>query len=205
MTSRFPIHFVDTSPRARAKFARMAIKLGYHTEVYGDLAELADHRPSQGVVIARDDEAHGGVRDMLRVMGEAGVWLPLVASGEEPALERVVAAIKAGAIDYLALPLEPENLEAALLRLAKEMGPYIVMRRRVVSARNSLAELSEREREVLNRLSQGCSNKEIARDLAISPRTVEIHRANMMLKLGTKHLAAALRLMIDAEVAEMRC
>ena len=59
--------------------------------------------------------------------------------------------------------------------------------------------LSRREREVLELLSAGCSNKEIARTLAISPRTVEIHRGNMMTKLHAGHAADAVRLWLDAQ------
>lgn len=189
----------------------MAMELGYHAEVYGDLAELSQHRPSDGVVFVCGDvgqqgtgEGNDGVRTMLDAMGKAGISLPLVAGSEQPTLECAVAAVKAGAIDYLAWPLEIKALDAALQRLTDEIAAYIARRRRVVVARNSLAELSVREREVLDRLSHGFSNKEIARDLSISPRTVEIHRANMMVKLGTKHVAAALRLMLDAEMEPPR-
>lgn len=201
MTSRFPIHFVDSSPRARAEFARMAMELGYHAEVYGDLAELAQHRPGEGVVVA-SDEVGACVATMLGVMGRAGVSLPLVAASEDPTLAKAVSAVKAGAIDYLALPFDIDTLGTSLGRLSHEIRAYIAKRSRVVAARNNLAELSVREREVLDRLSNGFSNKEIARDLSISPRTVEIHRANMMVKLGAKHVAAAVRLMLDAEMDE---
>lgn len=177
------------------------MQLGYHAEVYGDLAELARHRPAEGVVFVRDDVA-SGVNAVLSTMGDAGISLPLVAASEEPTLARAVAAVKAGAIDYLALPFETDDLKAALIRLRHEIASYIVKRSRLVAARNSLAELSMREREVLDRLSRGFSNKEIARDLSISPRTVEIHRANMMVKLGAKHVAAAVRLMLDAKMDE---
>ena len=62
--------------------------------------------------------------------------------------------------------------------------------------------LSNREREVLDRLTQGCSNKVIARDLDISPRTVEIHRGNMMEKLGARHAAEAVRLQLEASLVD---
>ena len=60
--------------------------------------------------------------------------------------------------------------------------------------------LSRREREVLDWLSEGSSNKAIARQLCISPRTVEIHRANMMSKLGARHAAEAVRLRLEAQI-----
>jgi DNA-binding CsgD family transcriptional regulator len=68
------------------------------------------------------------------------------------------------------------------------------MRRSMVEAQRRIATLSRRERQVLDWLAQGSSNKLIARALDISPRTVEIHRANMMDKLGVQHSAEAVRL-----------
>ena len=81
-----------------------------------------------------------------------------------------------------------------------EADQHAERRRREVEAQRAIAMLSRREREVLELLSAGCSNKEIARRLDISPRTVEIHRGNMMTKLGAGHAADAVRLWIDAQL-----
>lgn len=70
----------------------------------------------------------------------------------------------------------------------------------MIEARDRIASLSEREREVLEWLSEGSSNKVMARELEISPRTVEIHRANMMNKLGARHAAEAVRLRLEAKL-----
>lgn len=70
----------------------------------------------------------------------------------------------------------------------------------MIAARRLIEDLSEREREVLDLLVDGGSNKRIARELSISPRTVEIHRANMMQKLGAGHVAEAIRLRLDAKL-----
>ena len=73
-------------------------------------------------------------------------------------------------------------------------------RRRMIEARDRISTLSTREREVLDWLAEGSSNKAIARELDISPRTVEIHRANMMNKLGVRHAAEAVRLRLEAKL-----
>ena len=79
-----------------------------------------------------------------------------------------------------------------------DAGRHAEARRRLIDARRRIDQLSKREREVLDWLSEGCSNKAIARELEISPRTVEIHRANMMDKLGAGHAAEAVRLRLEA-------
>ncbi len=117
-----------------------------------------------------------------------------------PGTARVVEAIKAGALDYLALPLDPERLEELIDRIDEEARAHSEARRRMIEARSRIEVLSAREREVLDWLAQGCSNKTIARELDISPRTVEIHRANMMAKLGAGHAAEAVRLRIEARL-----
>ena len=90
----------------------------------------------------------------------------------------------------------------ALGRIGKDVDAHVQARRKMVEARNKIAMLSPREREVLDWLAEGCSNKMIGRELGISPRTVEIHRANLMSKLGTDHSAQAVRLRLEAKLDE---
>ena len=108
--------------------------------------------------------------------------------------------MKAGALDYLPLPLQPGRLGAMLERIDDEAAAQADARQRMIEARGRIRNLSAREREVLDWLAQGSSNKAIARELEISPRTVEIHRANMMAKLGANHAAEAVRLKLEANL-----
>lgn len=200
MSERQTVHFVEHDIRLRADLARATFALGHHAEVYADIEELAEHPPRRGVVAVHDTGEPGGVRETLNYLAECGIWLPLVAMDERPSTGRVVAAIKAGALDYLPLPLEPIRLGAMLERIGDEARAHADARRRMVEARGRIGILSTREREVLDWLARGSSNKTIARELAISPRTVEIHRANMMTKLGAAHSAEAVRLRIEAKL-----
>jgi two-component system, LuxR family, response regulator FixJ len=200
MGQRTIIHFVDADSRLRADLARTAFAMGHHAEVYADLAELCDHPPQSGIVVMRDCPATGGIEVALDLLARCGIWLPVVAMDETPQTGRVVAAIKAGAFDYLPLPIEAERLGAMIERIGEEAGELAEARRRMIEARGRIGNLSAREREVLDRLAAGNSNKSIARELQISPRTVEIHRANMMSKLGASHAAEAVRLRIEARI-----
>jgi FixJ family two-component response regulator len=199
MSERQIIHFVEADMRLRADLARVTFALGHHAEVYADITELAEHPPQRGIVAVRDDGADD-VGELLDYLADHGICLPLVAMAFDPETSRVVAAIKAGALDYLALPLGPQSLAATLARIGDEAREHAEARRRMIEARNRIGNLSHREREVLDWLARGSSNKTIARELDISPRTVEIHRANMMSKLGAVHAAEAVRLRIEAQL-----
>jgi len=195
---RTTLHIVCGDSRMRAEQARIAFALGHHAEVYADLEELLDRPPYEGIILAADDGQPRMARQLFAELGKRGIWLPVVLTAPEPGIEQVVAGIKAGALDYLQVPLNMGEFAHRLNSIMAEAGEHAARRRREVAARQSIAMLSKRESEVLELLSAGCSNKEIARRLEISPRTVEIHRGNMMAKLGAGHPADAVRLWIDA-------
>jgi FixJ family two-component response regulator len=96
------------------------------------------------------------------------------------------------------LPLTEAEFVRMVAHVVADAGRHGEARRRLIEARQRIGTLSRGEREVLDWLSEGCSNKAIARALEISPRTVEIHRANMMEKLGATHSAEAVRLRLEA-------
>lgn len=125
----------------------------------------------------------------------------LVALDIEPSPSRVVQAVKAGALDYRAPPLKPSRLPASVSRISEEAAEVAARRRHAIAARQRLGKLSGREQQVLEALADGGSNKEIARAVQISPCTVEIHRANLMIKFGAKHAVEAVRIRLDARTA----
>lgn len=199
MIERLKVHVLDSQSARRAQIARLVFTAGCHAEIYADRTEFMEHAPSDGVVLAFDN-GHGDelVAALTAGLADEGVWLPVVMFSDIPQTNRVVAAIKAGALDYLSLPLDISPLRASLDRVSHEAEEMRGKRERAAEARQRIARLSTREREVLDRLTAGFSNKAIARELAISPRTVEIHRMKMMGKLGARHAAEAVRLRIEA-------
>lgn len=201
MEQRLKLHIVGGDSRLRAEQARLAFSMGHHAEVYSDISELLDMHPHEGVIVACENVLASGMDRLLERLGEGGVWLPVIAASHAPDVDQVVQAIRAGALDYLRLPLTEGEFARMVSHVFADSGRHAEARRRLVEARQRIGTLSRREREVLDWLSAGCSNKAIARELDISPRTVEIHRANMMEKLGANHAAEAVRLRLEAGFA----
>lgn len=192
------VHIVAGTTIERAERARMCYDLGYHAEIYVSVHELLAAAPSDGIVLIEDRPETGTMADLFARMAERGMWCPVVALAATIEPRRVVNAVKAGAMDYISLPLDPSELSASLAQARVDATAQCAVQRRAVEARTRIAALSVRERQVLEALANGSSNKIIARDLGISPRTVEIHRANMMTKLGANHAADAVRLRLEA-------
>lgn len=198
MSQRLAVHVVDDNHTRRAEIARAALALGHHAEVYADPAELAAHAPRDGIVIALEDAVQGGVSGLIGLLNREGRWLAVIATSASPSIDKAVAAIRQGALDYLPLPLEPARLAAAIDAAVEDGDALRSERARRFEARARLERLSPREREVLALMAAALTNKEIGRSLGISPRTVEIHRTNALTKLAVGHSIAAVTLYRDA-------
>lgn len=201
MAQERTVHIIALSSLERAEQARACFALEFHAEIYANYDELLVARPYRGVVLAEDIDERGGIGALTEGMAAYGFWLPVVATAASADPRRVVEAVRCGALDYVPLPLEPERLRGALERAVAEGEAQGAARRLAVEARVKLSMLTTRENEVLDLLVAGSSNKVIARELAISPRTVEIHRANMMAKLDANHPADAVRMRLQAAMA----
>ena len=191
-------HVVAETSAHRAELARAVFALGYHAEIYGDYQELLAAKPRQGVIVAEDIAAQGGAAGLIDAMAALGFWCPIIATSTDVDIRRVVAAVRAGALDYLGWNLEPDSLRISLEDALLESDAGSAARRETVEAQNKLKKLTPRELQVLDHLVAGSSNKEIAQKMEISPRTVEIHRANVMSKLEANHPADAIRLRLAA-------
>jgi two-component system, LuxR family, response regulator FixJ len=110
-----------------------------------------------------------------------------------------VQAMKAGAVDFIEKPFEKALLLSAIEHGIDRLRRTAANRDQADEASVRLQALTPREREVLDGLAKGLPNKTIAYDLGISPRTVEIHRANLMTKLDVRSLSEALRIAFAAQ------
>jgi two-component system, LuxR family, response regulator FixJ len=136
--------------------------------------------------------------EVQRTLHERGVAMPVIILTGHGDVAVAVRAMKQGAVDFIEKPFEKEDLLAAIEAAFERLEAGSGANSRAGEAAVVLAALSPREREVLEGLAQGLPNKTIAYDLGISARTVEVHRANVMTKLGARSLSDALRVAFAA-------
>jgi two-component system response regulator FixJ len=128
------------------------------------------------------------------------LFLPVIVMTAQGDVQTAVRAMKAGAVDFIEKPF-PEDVLFNTIEAALAIAGRPDRHREALEAAERIAALSPREREVLEALVAGRPNKLIAFDLGISVRTVEVHRARMMDRLGVTQLAEAIRLGVMASLA----
>lgn len=127
--------------------------------------------------------------------------IPIVVHSLEVNARRIVHALTHGATDYVIPTGAQGELEEVLLRSAAKSRENLKLGLREIPSQVRLSQLTKREREVLLCIAKGYSNRATGHELSISPRTVEIHRANMMNKLGFKNSTEAVRFAIKSGFA----
>lgn len=196
MTIKQRFILVESDSRLRAKISYQLNTQGFAVEPYESAAELKHHWPSEGILLVGD--TGNNLSELFAYMANAGDGLPLIAYADQPELQRVVDVVVEGAVDYVSLPLDHGKVLELLARSAVRVRSIAGVRLREAKARNRLARLTRRERDVLQGVTDGLPNRLIGERLSISPRTVEIHRANMLEKLGATHTSEAIRIAVEA-------
>lgn len=202
MSERRLVHIVDDEDSIRRSASFMLRTSGFDTRTYQsgvDFLKEAKHTDAGCVLLDVRMPGMDGL-EVQRELNDRGIVLPVIVLTGHGDIAIAVQAMKAGAIDFLEKPFEKAQLLAAL-----DIG-FAKLERRddaAVSAHDAqvrIAALTAREQDVLRGLARGHPNKTIAYDLGISPRTVEVHRANLMTKLEVRSLSDALRLAFAAGV-----
>ena len=134
--------------------------------------------------------------EVVARVADCGAALPIAMYAEDPLPTDVVNAIHGGAVDFLDWPID--SLEDSLRRICCRADAQLAAQRKRAAARASIATLSPRETQVLCLLVRGMSSKEMGIQLGISARTVEIHRHQMLRKVGASSSAAAVRIGVYA-------
>lgn len=140
--------------------------------------------------------------EVQRELAARGIAMPVIVLTGHGDVATAVEAMKNGASDFIEKPFEKAVLLEAIERASERLARAEESSASEREAKVRIAALTARERDVLRELARGHPNKTIAYDLGISPRTVEVHRANVMTKLGVRSLSEALRIAFAARIAE---
>ena len=190
------VHLVDDDEAIRRSAGFMLKTSGFRVQTYESGDQLLKAVPSLDPGCVLLDIRMPGMDglEVQQALKERGVGLPVIIMTGHGDVTLAVQAMKAGAVDFIEKPFEKAVLLGAIGQAFSKLDRASETRERTKEAEVQLNGLTPREREVLDGLAEGLPNKTIAYDLGISPRTVEIHRANLMTKLGVRSLSEALRI-----------
>ncbi len=201
MATSAVVHLIDDDDAVRQSLAFALTAAGLAVRAYASASVFLDALPGLQPGCVVSDIRMPGVDGLAlqRRLSELRINLPVIIMTGHGDVRLAVEAMKAGAVDFIEKPFDDEVLLAAI---SVALGRYEKNGHRetdAVQARAKLALLSVREHEVLQGLLAGQANKAIAYDLKISARTVEVHRANVMIKTGAASLSELVRMALVAE------
>lgn len=200
MSDRRLIHVIDDEDGVRRSASFMLKTSGFATRTWeSGIAFLKEARHAEPGCILLDirmPDMDG--LEVQQALNERGVAMPVIVLTGHGDVGIAVKAMKAGAVDFIEKPFDADVLLDAIGRAFERIDNAADAIVRAADAGVLLGALTAREREVLEGLAQGYPNKTIAYDLGISARTVEVHRANVMTKLGARSLSDALRIAFAA-------
>ena len=205
---RSTVYVIDDDEAVRRAITMLLRSAGIDAETYPSGLAFLDSLPRLGKAIVEC------VLTDVRMPGLDGIELlhrlkahdfhrPVVVMTAHGDVSTAVRAMKAGAVDFIEKPFDDAALLATVGR-AFETAAAPEANKNAIEAAARLAALSPREREVLELLMAGKPNKAIARDLGLSPRTVEIHRARLLTRLEVGSLAEAVRLAVQGDLSPRR-
>ena len=196
-------YLIDADATSRQKVAHVLYGAGYVVKTFtsgADFLEIA-HVLSTGCVVLNVESAPSEGLQLLRQLKANGNNLPLIVTGVSSGnVTLAIQAMKAGAVDWLEMPYQDDQLLMAVSSALADIRLSAERSRDAEFARARIAGMSVRERQVLEGLLAGGTNKVIGRALGISPRTVELHRASVMERLGVGTLPEAVLMAAAAGV-----
>lgn len=190
------IFIVDDDAAIRDSLTLMLEQAGYLVELFNSaedfLANYQTERLGCGIIDIRMDGMNG--MQLQEVLSQRNILLPLIFLSGHGTIPMSVKAMKAKAIDFLTKPVSAKKLLNSIEIAINESTKILARLEEYRNAASRFSELTQRERDVLVEAVKGKSNKEIARQLSISHRTVEIHKSKIMQKTGALNLLELARL-----------
>jgi two-component system response regulator FixJ len=200
----YVVHIVDDEEPVRKSLAFLLTMSGFTVRVHESATDFLAVAPTLTHACLVTDlrmPDMSGV-ELLEKLGSIGALPPAIVITGHGDVPMAVSAMKAGAVDFIEKPFVDQTLIDAITRAASRLEETVEIFADDGPLRARLGSLSDRERQVLTAVVSGLPNKIIAYDLDISPRTVEVHRANIMSKMQAKSLAELVRMAIALKVAD---
>lgn len=192
------VYVIDDDPAMRDSLDFLLESAGLKARLFDSAVSFLEALPSLGPGCIVSDVRMPGLDgiELLKRLRATGKSLPIIIMTGHGDIPLAVEAMKLGAIDFIEKPFEDERL-IGTIRVAiggaaqRHKGDAVA-----ADIASRIASLSPRERQVLDGLVAGLSNKLIARDYDISPRTIEVYRANVMTKMQASSISELVRLAI---------
>jgi two-component system, LuxR family, response regulator FixJ len=190
------VHVIDDDADVRQSLAFLLSTAGLAVRVHDSAVAFLKVLPEikDGCVVT--DVRMPGIDglELQRRLGELEKRLPVIVMTGHGDVPLAVEAMKAGAVDFIEKPFDDEVLLSAIRAALARNADDRERNARAAAIQERIARLSDRERDVLDRLVAGKANKVIAYELGISPRTVEVYRANVMTKMQADSLSELVRM-----------
>ena len=198
------VHVIDDDEAMRQSLAFLFRTARIYAETYESASAFLSALPQLKVGCIVTDVRMPGLSglDLLRRLRELNIGVPVIVITGHGDVPLAVEAMKSGAADFLEKPFDDEALLGAVRSALSKNATDHERQAQKSAIKERLASLSNRERDVLQGLVAGNPNKTIAYDLGISPRTVEIYRANVMTKMQAGSLSDLVRMAIVGDILE---
>lgn len=195
------VYFVDDDASVRDALSLLLSLKGFVSQVFASAETfLETYRPEWRGCLLTDLRMSGmSGLDLQRELVGRGATLPVVVLTAHGDVANTREAMKSGAFDFLEKPVDDQILVDVLHNAIAHDAATHGVENEKLKARERFGRLTPRERDVAHSLSRGLQNREIAAELGISPRTVEVYKARMMEKLDCRNLAELLRVMTGLE------
>lgn len=191
----YVVHIVDDEEPVRKSLAFLLATMGFTVRVHESATKFLGAAPeiSRACLVTDLRMSDMSGVELLERLNQMGAMVPSVVITGHGDVPMAVAAMKAGAVDFIEKPFEDDVLVEAVRRAASRLDKVEVVAD-VALLQSRFDQLSDRERQVFSAVVAGLPNKSIAYDLDISPRTVEVHRANVMAKMQARSLPELVRM-----------
>ncbi|MDB5476359.1 MAG: fixJ [Phenylobacterium sp.] len=190
------VYVIDDDDAVRDSLAALLTATGHAVRAYPSAEAFLDRLPTAGrgcVITDVQMPQMSGIDLLRRMEGRLGDFPMIVLTGRAD-VPLAVEALKAGAQDFIEKPFEPVVILTAVRKALQGLARQAERGGQLADYAQRMQALSARERDVLRGLLAGWSNKTIARELDISPRTVENYRANVMMKMQASSLSELVRM-----------